>query len=190
MLCSFIHYALCIQKVAEQMDQLGANVPGSTTILVAGEDSATTGVYYAIPVVMENNTSTSSTTTTTTTVTTTVTKTGTSAALQTAPTSSSQEVAGREAISAAVTSTVTANGTPIISTTTSNAASLQPVHFDQEEIDNEYAQFAAEHSHMGDESFEDESLNNKGSIVKAEPLRLFTDPDDPSQSETVEMFTM
>ncbi|XP_064105503.1 myoneurin-like isoform X2 [Macrobrachium nipponense] len=165
-------------KVAEQMDQLGANVPGSTTILVAGQDSATTGVYYAIPVVMENNTSSTTTTTTTSNI------------IQSAPTSSNQEVASQEAVTATVTSTVTANGTPMISTTTSDASSLQPVQFGQEEIDEEYAQFAAEHSHMESEGFQSEELNNKGSIVRAEPLQLFTDPNDPLQSESVEMFTM
>ncbi|XP_068215451.1 uncharacterized protein [Palaemon carinicauda] len=165
-------------KVAEQMDQLGANVPGSTTILVAGQDSATTGVYYAIPVVMENNASSTTTTTTTSNI------------IQTAPTSSNQEVAGQEVVSATVTSTVTTNGTPMISTTTSDASSLQPVQFGQEDIDEEYAQFAAEHSHIESEGFQAEELNNKGSIVRAEPLQLFTDPNDPLQSESVEMFTM
>ncbi|KAK7082305.1 GDNF-inducible zinc finger protein [Halocaridina rubra] len=165
-------------KVAEQMDQLGGNVPGSTTILVAGEDSATTGVYYAIPVVMENNTTCTS-----------ATKTATSL-VQSTPSSSKYESDSRDVVSATVTSTITTNGASSISASTSDSSTFQSVHFGHDELDDEYAQFAAEHSHMGNENFESDGLHGKGSIVKAEPLQLFSDPTDPSQTESVEMFTM
>lgn len=159
-------------KVAEQMDQLEGNVPGSATILVAGEDSATTGVYYAIPVVMDNTTTSTAAATTTTAHT----------FLATTSISSQQHLTS--------TNTITSNGTSMISATPVVSSGLQEVHLGQDDIDEEYAQFAAEHSHIGNEGFNAESLSNKGSIVKAEPLQLFTDPSDPSQSETVEMFTM
>lgn len=160
-------------KVAEQMDQLEGNVPGSTTILVAGEDSATTGVYYAIPVVMDSTTTTTSTTTTNHTF------------LTATSVTSHQQITSTN-----ITNTISTNGTTMISSTPSVSSALQEVHLGQEEIDEEYAQFAAEHSHIGSEGFSADSLGGKGSIVKAEPLQLFTDPSDPSQSETVEMFTM
>ncbi|XP_063883376.1 myoneurin-like isoform X1 [Scylla paramamosain] len=147
-------------KVAEQMDQLEGNVPGSTTILVAGEDSATTGVYYAIPVVMDDNTNSST------------------------ANSSNQDSANND-----ITNTITTNGTAI-SSPSEGPSSLQEVNLGDEDLDDEYAQFAAEHSHLGSDGFNSDSLGGKGSIVKAEPLSLFTDPSDPSQTETVEMFTM
>ncbi|XP_069172884.1 myoneurin isoform X2 [Procambarus clarkii] len=159
-------------KVAEQMDQLEGNVSGSTTILVAGEDSATTGVYYAIPVVMDN-TATSTATTTAHTF------------LATTSIPSQQQHT-----STTITNSITTNGTSMISSAPVVSSGLQEVNLGQEDIDEEYAQFAAEHSHIGSENFNADSLGNKGSIVKAEPLQLFTDPSDPSQSETVEMFTM
>lgn len=147
-------------KVAEQMDQLEGNVPGSTTILVAGEDSATTGVYYAIPVVMDDNNDSST------------------------ANSSNQDTANSD-----ITSTITTNGTAI-SSPSEGPSSLQEVNLGDEDLDDEYAQFAAEHSHLGNDGFNSDSLGGKGSIVKAEPLSLFTDPSDPSQTESVEMFTM
>ncbi|XP_047480864.1 PR domain zinc finger protein 10-like isoform X2 [Penaeus chinensis] len=159
-------------KVAEQMDQLGNSVSGSTTILVAGEDSAATGVYYAIPVVMDSTSTTTATTT--------------APSFLTATSMSSHQPASGEN----VTSTMTSNGTAMVSTSSTGGQTLQQVHLAQEEIDEEYAQFAAEHSHIGSEEFSPDSLGGKGSIVKAEPLQLFTDPSDPSQAETVEMFTM
>ncbi|XP_069984131.1 myoneurin isoform X1 [Penaeus vannamei] len=159
-------------KVAEQMDQLGNSVSGSTTILVAGEDSAATGVYYAIPVVMDSTSTTTATTT--------------APSFLTATSMSSHQAASGEN----VTSTMTSNGTAMVSTSSTGGQALQQVHLAQEEIDEEYAQFAAEHSHIGSEEFSPDSLGGKGSIVKAEPLQLFTDPSDPSQAETVEMFTM
>ncbi|KAG7158902.1 putative Myoneurin-like 7 [Homarus americanus] len=160
-------------KVAEEMDQLEGNVSGSTTILVAGEDSATTGVYYAIPVVMDNSATTTATTTAHTFLTTT-------------PISSQHQ----QITSTNIGNTITTNGTPMVTTARIVSSGLQDVHLGQEELDDEYAQFAAEHSHIGSESFGGDSLGGKGSIVKAEPLQLFTDPSDPSESETVEMFTM
>lgn len=155
------------------MDQLEGNVPGSTTILVAGEDSATTGVYYAIPVVMDSTSTTTSTTTTAHTF------------LTSTPVTSNQQLTSTN-----ITNTISTNGTTMISPTPTVSSALQEVHLGQEEIDEEYAQFAAEHSHIGSEGFSADSLGGKGSIVKAEPLQLFTDPSDPLQSETVEMFTM
>lgn len=160
-------------KVAEQMDQLEGNVPGSTTILVAGEDSATTGVYYAIPVMMDENTNTSTVDSSPQTFLTNTTST----------TSSHQDTASTN------TSTITTNGTAI-SSPSEGPSSLQEVNLEDEDLDDEYAQFAAEHSHLGNDGFDSDSLGGKGSIVKAEPLPLFTDPSDPSQTETVEMFTM
>lgn len=142
------------------MDQLEGNVPGSTTILVAGEDSATTGVYYAIPVVMDDNNDSST------------------------ANSSNQDTANSD-----ITSTITTNGTAI-SSPSEGPSSLQEVNLGDEDLDDEYAQFAAEHSHLGNDGFNSDSLGGKGSIVKAEPLSLFTDPSDPSQTESVEMFTM
>lgn len=150
-----------LYQVAEQMDQLEGSVPGSTTILVAGEDSATTGVYYAIPVVVDNTASSTATTTTTTA--------SSDTSFLTTTTTASQDT----------TTTVTTNGT-------SGLASSSTLS----DLDDEYAQFAAEHSHLPGESFGHDGLVGKGSIVKAEPLQLFSDPSDPSQSETVEMFTM
>ncbi|KAG0710016.1 hypothetical protein GWK47_023654 [Chionoecetes opilio] len=137
------------------MDQLEGNVPGSTTILVAGEDSATTGVYYAIPVVMDDDNNTSNG-------------------------NSNQDTANTD---------VTTNGTSV-SSPSEGPSSLQEVNLGDEDLDDEYAQFAAEHSHLGNDEFSSDSLGGKGSIVKAEPLPLFTDPSDPSQTETIEMFTM
>lgn len=151
------------------MDQLEGNVPGSTTILVAGEDSATTGVYYAIPVMMDENTNTSTADSSPQNFLTNTTST----------TSSHQDTA----------STTTTNGTTI-SSPSEGPSSLQEVNLEDEDLDDEYAQFAAEHSHLGSDEFNSDSLGGKGSIVKAEPLPLFTDPSDPSQTETVEMFTM
>ena len=155
-------------QVAEQMDQLEGNVPGSTTILVAGEDSATTGVYYAIPVVMDDNTTTSTA----------------NSPQNYSSTSSNQDTANTD-----ITNTITTNGTAI-SSPSEGPSSLQEVNLGDEDLDDEYAQFAAEHSHLGNDGFNSDSLGGKGSIVKAEPLSLFTDPSDPSQTETVEMFTM
>lgn len=159
-------------QVAEQMDQLEGNVPGSTTILVAGEDSATTGVYYAIPVMMDDNTNTSTSDSSPQTFLGNATST-----------TSNQDTA------TTVTSTTTTNGTTI-SSPSEGPSSLQEVNLEDEDLDDEYAQFAAEHSHLGSDGFNSDSLGGKGSIVKAEPLPLFTDPSDPSQTETVEMFTM
>lgn len=170
------------------MDQLEGTVHGSTTILVAGEDSATTGLYYAIPVVMDSSGTTTTSKTNTSTATTTTTNPNTFL---------SRTATGPQSTSNILTRSNTTNGTSpahcLVSPTPTSGAppSLQEVHLGHDDIDDEYAQFTAEHSHMSSENFHAESLGgNKGSIVKAEPLQLFTDPSDPSQSETVEMFTM
>ena len=52
-------------------------------------------------------------------------------------------------------------------------------------MDAEYAAFAAEHEHL--EGAVDMGLEPKGSIVKAEPLPIFS---GDAQSTSVEMFTM
>ncbi|CAL4115496.1 unnamed protein product [Meganyctiphanes norvegica] len=164
-------------KVAEQMDQLGESEDGSTTILVAGEDSDSTGVYYAIPVVMESTGGHTATTITST--------------FMDASTDNGTHVTTNGASTGSAVTTFKAGG---------NSA-LASVQLEHEEFDEEYAQFAAEHSHIGNESFEaaveggieevvDDSIN-KGLIVKAEPLEHYSDSRNPTpQTETVEMFTM
>lgn len=166
-------------KVAEQMDQLHSEGgDGSTTILVAGEDSDSTGVYYAIPVVMESTGGQTKTTIT--------------------PTFMDSHIDNA--------THVTMNGstgTAIRRFKTNDNSTLAAVQLEHDEFDEEYAQFAAEHSHIGnDESFEaavdegvmdheEDEVLNKGLIVKAEPLELHTDPRNTNKTtETLEMFTM
>ena len=146
------------------MDQLNE---GNPTILVAGDDSESTGVYYAIPVVMGSSDSESGTTNTVT---------------YSIP---SDITNGTNQSSFATTVASTKSSSASTSTTFSNA--------NHEEIDAEYAQFAAEHAHISPENFVSANnisiSNNKGSIVKAEPLQICSDTSGQT-TQTIEMFTM
>ena len=82
------------------------------------------------------------------------------------------------------------NGTPTTYITSNNVLNKNSNKSScGEEVDNEYEEFTAEHSHITSENFIT-IPEAKGSIVKAEPLQICSDAGEQNNTQTMELYTM